>query len=70
MTQLSTWVVNIREILLLQIALRKTQRFVSSRSQPPGWECILNGLLALVKLLEAAAPPEWVPSLEAGNQLE
>jgi hypothetical protein len=52
------------------MALIKAQRLVSSRSQPPGWECISNGLLPLVKLLEAAAPPEWVPSLEAGNQLE
>ena len=28
-----------------------------------------EGLLPLVKKEEAAALPEWVPSLEAGNQL-
>ncbi|MEH2055379.1 MAG: hypothetical protein V7K97_04225 [Nostoc sp.] len=46
-----------------RMALRKPQRLVSPCSQPRGWERILNGLLPLVKPLEAAALPEWVPSL-------
>ncbi|MEH2054678.1 MAG: hypothetical protein V7K97_00560 [Nostoc sp.] len=47
----------------------KAQRLMSPRSQPPGWECIPNGLLPLVKKEEAAALSELVPSLQALNQL-
>jgi hypothetical protein len=49
------------------MALRKAQRLVLPSSQPGGWECIQKRQ-SLSSSYWRRSLPEWVPSLEAGNQ--
>ncbi|MEH1767251.1 hypothetical protein [Nostoc sp.] len=50
------------------MALRKDIALALTGSQPPGWERILGGS-ASRGLTRGSSPSEYIPSLEAGNEV-